>query len=553
MRDRGPTQRLNNPSHWREFSSYGAALVHWASHGFGFGSPQRVSISGLGIKLRTLKPGDPAIAQEIARGNFCFAGAVVTGTPVKVFDATPPSSEWASALYNLSWLQHFVASDHELDRIVARSLVLKWGKQRKFLWAAPIQFRALISLSQAAHFLVGPSPSSFEKPLCALIVKLVRHALAMRSTSLEDKLLQAIALQHASLAFRGSATLRDNANALFCAFINQVILPDGGHISRSPQLLMETLLDVIPIKDAMIARHEAVPQPLNAAIERMVPMLRMLSHGDRGLSHFQGSGTVNIDEIRAILEHDKIDGRPLLVAPHSGYCRLAHRSGLIILDAGVPNECNSPLAFEFSDGPHRIFSNCGMPRSASVAWQKAAADIAAHNTVEVASYGGGAQSLPRAEVITSPQGSLLNCINEISGKPGKIAHKRSIFLSQAGSDLRGEDSIVQSHSKGALPKQLDFTIRFHLHPGAKATSTRKGTRIVVMLANRTAWQFSARGGTMSLEESVFLGDDLGPRKAQQIVIRGSTDNSAPVKWALRRVEKSATATKDNGETPRLPF
>ena len=553
MRDRGPTQRLNNPSSWREFSNYGAALASWVSHGFGIGSPQRVSISGLGTRLKALRPGDPLIAQDIARGNFCFAGAVVTGTPIKVFEATPPSAEWASAFHSLSWLQHFAASGHELDRIVARSLVLKWGEQRKFSWTAPILFRALISLSLAAHFLVGPSPSSFEKMLYALITKLLRQTLAMRPASPDGNLLQAIALEHASLAFRGSAALRDIANAKFSAFINQVILPDGGHVSRNPQMLLETLLDIIPIKDAMIARHEAVPQPLNAAIERMVPMLRMISHGDRGLSHFQGSGTVNTDEIKAILDHDKIDGRPLLLATHSGYCRLAHRSGLLIIDVGIPNECDSPLAFEFSDGPHRIFTNCGTPRSASAAWQKAAADIAAHNTLEVASYGGNARNAPRAEVITSPQGSLINCTNEISRKSGKITHQRSIFLSQTGSDLRGEDSIAQSPTEGAPQKQLDFTIRFHLHPNVKATSTRKGTRIVVMLANRTAWQFSARGGIVSLEESVFLGDGHGPKKTQQIVIRGSTGNFVPVKWALRRVEKSDKAAKDMAETPRLPF
>ncbi len=57
---------------------------------------------------------------------------------------------------------------------------------------------------------------------------------------------------------------------------------------------------------------------------------------------------------------------------------------------------------------------------------------------------------------------------------------------------------------------LDFTIRFHLHPGVKATLTRKETRIVIMLPNKTAWQFNARGGTMSLEDSVFLGDAAWP-------------------------------------------
>ena len=553
MRDRGPTQRLNTPSYWQEFSSYGTALMHWASHGLGLGSPQRSSISGLGTKLLALRPGDPAIAQDIARGKYCFAGATVTGIPIEVFEAASPGSEWTSSLYSLSWLEHFVASGHELHRIVARSLVLKWGEQRKFFPSPPLCFRALISLSCAAHFLVGPSPSSFEKPFYTLVEKLCRRVLASNPTALDDNLWQAMALQYASLAFRGSAMLRDYANAKFCAIINQVILPDGGHVSRNPQMLLETLLDIIPLKVALMAKHEAVPQPLSGAIERMFPMLRMLSHGDRGLSNFQGSGTPDVGWIKSLLEHDKSGGRPLLVAPHSGYCRLAHRSGLLIVDAGVPRECNSPLAFEFSDGLHRIFSNCGMPRSASAAWQRAAADIAAHNTVEVAFYTDGTQNVPSAEVITSPQGSLINCTNEISGKSGKISHQRNIFLSQDGSDLRGEDRVIQTASKDHSPKQVDFTIRFHLHPSVKANSTRKGTRIVIMLANRTAWQFSARGGVMSLEESVFLGDDFGPRKSQQIVIRGSTDNSSPVKWALRRVEKQA-ATETTAETaPRLPF
>ncbi len=527
--------------------------MHWASHGFGLNSPQRVNISGLGTKILILRLGNPTVAQDIARGKFCFSGETLTGIPVEVFDAVSPSAEWTLALHNLAWLQHIVTGGHELHRIVARSLVLKWGEQRNGFRPPQVYFQALISLSCAAHFLVGPSPSSFEKPFYALVEKLVRRVLAMHPTAPDDILWQAMAVQYASLAFRGSATLRDYANAKFCDIINQVILPDGGHVSRNPRLLLEFLLDVIPLKNAMTAKHEVVPQPLNAAVERMFPMFRMLSHGDRGLSNFQGAGTTDLGWIKAVLENDRIAGRPLQLAPHSGYCRLAHRAGLLIMDAGVPVECNSPLAIEFSDGPHRIFNNCGMPRSASPAWQKAAADIAAHNTVEVASFGNGTQNVPRAEVITSPQGSLINGTNEITGKVGKITHQRNIFLFQTGSDLRGEDRIIQVASKNLPPNQLDFTIRFHLHPTVKATSTRKGMRIVIMLANKTAWQFSARGGTMSLEESVFLGDDLGPRKTQQIVIRGTADNAEPVKWALRRVEKSAAAGNDAVEMPRLPF
>ena len=81
-----------------------------------------------------------------------------------------------------------------------------------------------------------------------------------------------------------------------------------------------------------MAKREAVPQALSAAIERMFPMLRMLSHGDRGLGNFQGAGATEMAGIKTILEHDTIAGRPLLSAPHSGYCRLSHRSGLLIVN-----------------------------------------------------------------------------------------------------------------------------------------------------------------------------------------------------------------------------
>jgi uncharacterized heparinase superfamily protein len=548
MRDHWATQHFDTPTYFQVLSNRGATLKHWAAHGFGLRPPQRISISGLGTRLLALKPGDPTLAQDMARGKFSFAGLVVAGRPVDVFDANPPGAEWATALHNLSWLQHFVTGGHELHRIVARSLVLKWGEQRSGVRTPMVCFQALISLASAAHFLVGPSPSSFETSFYELAEKLINRVLAMRPSALSDSFWQAVALQYASLAFRGSEALRDQANTKLCIIMDQVILPDGGHVSRNPQALLEVLLAVIPIRDAMVAKREAIPKALGAAIERMFPMLRMLSHGDRGLGNFQGAGASEMAGIKTLVEHDTIAGRPLLCAPHSGYCRLAHRAGLLIMDTGVPGECNSPLAIEFSDGPHRIFNNCGMPGSATEDWRKAAADIAAHNTVEIASFECGVKNSLAAEVITSPQGSLINGTNEVSGRSGKASHHRSVFLSQTGNDLRGEDRISSPPSG-----PLDYTIRFHLHPGVKATLTRKETRIVIMLPNKTAWQFNARGGTMSLEESVFLGDALGPRKTQQIVIRSSTETADPVNWALRRVEKSATAASDRVEMPQLPF
>ena len=553
MLERGHTLRFYSPSLWREVAGHGATLFRGAAGGFGLGHSSSAKLAGLGTRLSSLKPGDAAVALDMTRGKFSFSGATINAIPAQIFNVAAPNATWAASLQNLGWLQHFVASDQELHRIVARSLIVAWGRQRKFWWPPTMQFRALMSLSLAAHFLVGKRPSSFEAPLGTMVEKLVRCIAALRPRAAPEQLLQALSLQYASLAFRGSPALRDQANAMFCAIINEVILPDGGHVSRSPLALLESLMDIIPVKDAMIASHEVVPQPLTAAIERMVPMLRMLSHGDHALSHFQGGGATHPDWINAILAHDKVHGRPLLSAPHSGYCRLAHGSGLVILDVGIPRECNSPLAFEFSDGTQRLVSNCGMPASASPAWQTAAADMAAHNTLEVAGFSQDVVNSPQGKVTSSPLGSLAYCHNQISGRSGKINHERTIFLSQNGRDLRGEDRIIKISPEKLLARNLDFTIRFHLHPSVKISAVRNAARVGLVLPNKTVWQFSARGGDVTLEDSVFLGHEHGPKKTRQIVVRGSSDSLEPVKWAFRRLEKASSGANPAEDTLRLPF
>ncbi len=534
MLDREHSLRFESLAFWRGFSS----------HGFRLGSKSNARISGLGIKLTSLTSGDPLVAQAMSKGTFSFAGSTVTGLPHSLFDLRPPDHAWQSSLHSLKWLDHFVSSGQELHRIIARLLVERWSTNYIGSLDCTVHFRALVSLSLAAHFLVGSSPA-YGAIFFTIVEKHIRRVVALRPSQPAHRLQQAIALQYASLAFRAPHSLRDEANARFSELVNQVILPDGGHISRDPLQLFETVLSVVPVREAMLAHHQTVPRSLAAAIERMVPMLRMLSHGDHRLAYFQGAGAVDAGAMEALLEIDKVHGRPLLLAPHSGYCRLAHRSGLLIVDVGTPVRCNSTLALEFSDGPHRIFSNCGMPLGASRAWQNAASGLPAHSTLEIAGLSSKSRSSAHAEVINSPRGSLAKCQNRITGKSLAVIHERSLFLSQDGRDLRGEDSVS--------PGDHGFTIRFHLHPTVRATTIRNGNGIVLVLPNRVAWSFSVRGGPVSLEESIFLGDVTGPRKTRQIVIRCSHPTTSPVKWALRRIERAAAAETDVDKAMQLPF
>ena len=534
MLDRGHSLRFQNLAFLRDLLPRGLDLR----------ARKAARISGLGLRLMSLKEGEPRFAQDIARGKFVFSGVMTTATPLHLFNLAPPTQAWAAALHSLNWLNHFVASGQELNRIVARLLVEKWASYCGPRFGIASECHALMALSQAAHFLAGEG-SAFTAPFFAIVEKQIRRVSSRRARDPNDRLLLALSLLYASVAFRTSGVLRDEALARFCSTINQVILPDGGHITRDPLQLLETLLIIIPVMDAMQAHHQAVPRPMSAAVERMVPMLRMLCHGDQDLCNFQGAGRPRPQWVKSILDRDKVDGRPLILAPHSGYGRLSHRNGLLIVDLGAAATCNSPLALEFSDGQHRIFSSCGMPLTASAAWREAASSIAAHNTLEVNGFSTPSQNPRRTEVITSPHGSLLKCGNHVSAKQGGIIHERSLFLSHTGKDLRGEESLST--------RDYSFIVRFHLHTAVRASSVRNGSKIVLLLPNRAAWIFSSSGGVLSLEESVFLGEENGPRRTQQIVIRSLPGNQTPVKWALRRMDKTSATAGQKQVAAELPF
>ena len=110
-----------------------------------------------------------------------------------------------------------------------------------------------------------------------------------------------------------------------------------------------------------------------------------------------------------------------------------------------------------------------------------------------------------------------------------VLHKRNLYLSPDGEDLRGEDSIEGSGGK-------DFAIRFHLHPGVHASLVQDRSAVLLKLPSGGGWQFQASGGSISLEESIYLGDGGEPRRIEQIVVSGPLHgDGAEIKWRFHKI------------------
>jgi uncharacterized heparinase superfamily protein len=256
------------------------------------------------------------------------------------------------------------------------------------------------------------------------------------------------------------------------------------------------------------------------------------------------------------LARDEVRGQPFQHARHSGYQRLAAGRTLCLLDCGKlapgPFALDAHAgtnAFELSSGSNRIVVNCGTGGLANQGWNLALRATAAHSTLTLADTSSG-QMLPPgiARELLGPrlmggpkepssrraetaQGWTVDATHDAYLAQFGVRHERQITLSPQGLMLTGRDRLVAA---GDMPKGLNFTVRFHIHPDIR-TSRLEGGGILLKLSGGEGWRFRAGGGVLEVEESVYLG---GPvvRRAEQLVISGSTKNDpAEIAWVFEQI------------------
>jgi uncharacterized heparinase superfamily protein len=548
---------------------------------------QMAKCTGLGLDLPALVEGDASRAPELYRGSFELAGCrvVLRGGSVFALQEPRPGS-FDAALHGFAYLHDLKAGQGQLHRVFARGLIAEWFEHRA--WRQPVARRSqtaswrMINWVQCAPFLLNGASRSFELAFFNSLTAQVR-ALLRKGCSAglpQDRLIAAIALAYGVFGTSGLESLQKSALQRLGFELDNQILVDGGHISRNAEVLCMLLALLVPLREAMQAAYMAVPAPVNAAIERMLPMLRFLCHSDGRLAVFQGVSRTHSGRVRAILATDRIGGKPLSHAQISGFARLSHGQTSLIMDTGQPalpadstTSAASPLALEFCDGAHRIVVNCGNRPVEDSEWQLAARLTSAHSTICLGDTDtsrvadgpllrrlfGTPAMLQRggveAEVNTDAPGSVITARHSCyEGSFGLICQRR-LFLSADGHDLRGEDVFLPVDAMDARALDPEFRIRFHLHPSVKATLSRDGASIMMVLPNKTGWKFSARGGQLCLESSLYLPDVRAPRPTQQIVIYGIAGRPDRVQWAFKRIHKATNrpVTSCRDDAPELPL
>ena len=243
-----------------------------------------------------LRTADPSFATEVYNGHFGLAGKLAELGAESPFEIRPPSANWARELYGFGWLRHLRAADSELSREQAKALVHDFIRLRRSVhglaWQPEIVARRVISwLSNSVLILDSGEPQAYEAFLKALTAQLRYLSASYRDTpDGVPRLLTLMALLYAGLCIAEQQAVVDRYTRPFIKELDRQILPDGGHISRNPEALIELLLDLLPLRQCFVARDRAPPKELADAIDRIMPMLRFFRGADGTMARFNGTG-----------------------------------------------------------------------------------------------------------------------------------------------------------------------------------------------------------------------------------------------------------------------
>ena len=516
-------------------------------------------------------PDDPIIG-DVARGHALLDGVLSFGGErhqIETIDLARPvfGKAFAEHFHGFAWLRDLsTVATRAQGAPVAEYLMARWLEAHAdtvdgTAWRADLWGRRILFWTSHAPLILSSTDLIYRSKVLNALARGARHVDrgADKAPAGTPRIAAWAGIVAAGLLIPGGDPRRAFGEAGLARALATGLTDDGGAVSRSPAALLDTVELLAMLRETYAARRIDLPAALTAALGRAVPALLGVTLGDRALSSWQGSGPIAADRVSAIVEATGIRTRPLRQSRDWGYQRLAAGTAVLVVDAAPPpiarlveGGCASTLAFEFADGAARLIVNCGGACATQAGMPAALIEglrtTAAHSTLTIADSnstaihadgtlgrGVAAVELSRQE---SDAASRIEASHDGYVRRYGFSHRRQLMLTGDGRELRGEDALLPEgrRRRGTTA----FAIRFHLGHGVQASPTADGLAAILRLpgqgsANGALWQFRCRGGTLGIEDSLWIDATGRPLHTQQLVVAGeAAAGGASISWALKR-------------------
>ena len=141
--------------------------------------------------------------------------------------------------------------------------------------------------------------------------------------------------------------------------------------------------------------------------------------------------------------------------------------------------------------------------------------------------------------------------------PFGLTHARKLSLSLEGRSLIGEDLLIALNDTTGnaaetvlsddIDPNVDFQIRFHLHPEVDAALDLGGTTVAIAAKSGEIWMFRHDSRlSLTIEPGVYLEKNQPtPRASRQIVLSGMVNDALTrAQWSLSKTQDTAMAIRD---------
>ncbi len=535
--------------------------------------------------------GDPDKALDLLQGRFKFAGQLLDVGP---WTTASPSRRFAAWLHEFDWLHDLLAGQSEAHNAKARLYIDDWietyGKgndfvlepsrlaRRLFNWLA-LWSPALAATGQEG---LAVDSSGHDRRLDRRRANTLRQLMVLRGSmkSIPPGLPRltagcALAMGGARLVDGKSQFLERGLDVLDVELPAQ-ILPDGGHISRSPEACAEALRQLLMLDNLLADRGVEGSRELSRAIDRIAPMVAFFRRSGGELAPFHGAGELTAAKIASLLKAAPGNPKPFGYGPHVGFQRLEANETIALMDTGEaprrPYDTRAhlaPLALDISTAEGPMITSCGFSRQQPDNWQRPVRAAAAHSTLILDGRSPGRLLLSdwkrktlgdAIERVAGPvkatrkeQESGIWLESHHEGYMGDygLSHRRRLFMPSDGHDIRGEDSLFVPVGLAPIRRdEVPFAIRFHIHPSVRISLSQDKSSALLIVSGKAGWRFRTDGGQVELEDSVYLATGTSPVKTQQLVIYGQAycdsdgeSRSNRVRWSFRKLKPAEEKTR----------
>ena len=465
-------------------------------------------------------------------------------------------------LQGFSWLRDLAAAaSREKGAQLAEAVVGRWllahGTRVDDAWAPHLWGERILFWTAYAPYILSSTDSGYRSALLNTLARGARHldANADKAPAGLDRVTAWCGVVAAGLLVQGGVARVARGEAGLGRALAATQFDDGGLVSRSPfeQVLLVDRFGLL--RSCYQASKHTIPESLEGAAAAALAALHGVMMGDGALSSWQGCNPDEAPRLTALIEGCGLRARPLRQARGWGYQRLSALGTILVLDAAPPppqkiaaRASASTLAFELSDGGQRLVVNCGgpghLPTDLPEELIQGLRTTAAHSTLVVAdtnstniladgSLGKGVEDVAthRSE---DNDASRLEASHDGYVRSFGLLHKRSVMLGNDGKEVRGADQLIAKGRK-KIRDSAAYAVRFHLAPGVEATITADGMGAILRSRGAPPWNFRCRGGSLAIEESMWIDGRGQPQRTMQLAVVGEVSAlGGEIGWQFRR-------------------